>query len=82
MGRPIYFCDVIVSFYKGKGKSPFKMRSWVMGAYDTPGTINRDPHMMNQLLSRVYDSKYKGIKKCMVVQVVSVKFLGNSFYYD
>mgnify|MGYP000249062475 CR=1 FL=1 len=81
MGRAIYFCDVVISYYKGKSKKPVRMRSWVIGGGDTPGKINTDQHMMGQIMSRVYDDKYKGVRKCMVVEVVSVKFLGNSFYY-
>lgn len=82
MGRPIYFCNVVISYYKGKSKTPLRLRSWVLGAKTTVGTINSNESMMNQLTHRVYDSKYKGIKKCMVIEVISVKFLGNSFFYD
>jgi hypothetical protein len=40
--------------------------------------MNRD--MIRQLESRVYPKKYKGVKKVMVVNIISTKYLGDSFY--
>lgn len=82
MGRPMYFCDVEVSYYKGKSKKPLRIRSWVIGGKNTPAGINADPYMMGQIMSRIYDDKYSGEKKCLVIQVISTKFLGNSNFYQ
>jgi hypothetical protein len=38
--------------------------------------------MIKQLEARVYPKKYKGVRKIMVINTISTKYLGDSFYYQ
>lgn len=81
--REIHFNEVLVSYHKGNKKTIIqRMDTWVIGPENTTGKININKSMMKQIENRVYPKKYKGIRKVLVVKIISTKYLGDSFYYN
>lgn len=82
MGRDIYYNEVLVSYHKGiKRTTVQRMETWVIGSSSKANEINRNKNMMRQLEQRVYPKGYKGQRKMLVVNTLSTKNLGKSFYY-
>lgn len=81
--REINYNEVLISYHKGiKRTSIHRMDTWVIGPETKPHKINMNNAMIKQLEARVYPKKYKGVRKIMVVNIISTKYLGNSFYYQ
>jgi|TARA_R110000782_G_scaffold13041_4_gene38536 hypothetical protein len=80
--REIHYNEVLVSYHKGTKRTVIqRLDTWVIGAANTMGKINTNKSMLKQLEARVYPSKYKGVRKLMVINIISTKYLGDSFYY-
>jgi len=79
--KEIHYNEVVVSYHKGIKKTSIqRSNTWVIGPENKPHKINMNRDMIRQLESRVYPKKYKGVKKVMVVNIISTKYLGDSFY--
>jgi len=80
--REINYTEVVVSMKKGNKKiTTHHVDTWVIGKDTTLPKINTNPKMMKQIEDNVYPSKYKGVRKVVVIKIVSTKKLGYSFYY-
>ncbi len=81
--REIHFNEVLVSYHKGNKRTTIqRMDTWVIGPENSVGKININKSMMNQIENHVYPPKYKGIRKVLVIKIISTKYLGDSFYYS
>jgi len=80
--REIHYNEVLVSYHKGIKKTNIqRIDTWVIGPENKPHKINMNSLMLKQLEARVYPKKYKGVRKLMVINIISTRYLGNSFFY-
>lgn len=81
--REIHYNEVLVSLHKGnKRTTTQRMETWVIGEHNTVPKINTNTTMLKQIESHVYPKNYKGIRKVLVIKIISTKYLGDSFYYQ
>ena len=81
--REIHYNEVLVSSHKGKKKTTTqRMETWVIGPGNTVNKINTNKEMLKQIEDHVYPKVYKGLRKVLVIKIISTKYLGDSFYYS
>ena len=74
---PIYFCNVSVTYKKGKKKlSTHNKKVDLVSRYNTPASMQRDKITMDRIADDVYGVAYKGQKHMMVKRVNSYKVIG------
>lgn len=75
---PIYFCNIDVSYKKGKKKmTTHNMNIDVVSRFNTINGMHADKLTMDSIRDQVYGSTYKGQKHVMVRKIKSYKIVGH-----
>jgi len=75
---PIYFCNIDVSYKKGKKKmTTHNMNIDVVSRFNTINGMHADKFTMDSIKDQVYGSTYKGQKHVMVRSIKSYKIVGH-----
>ena len=74
---PIYFCNVSVTYKKGKKKlSTHNKKVDLVSRYNTPASMQKDKITMDRIADDVYGAAYKGQKHMMIRSVNSYRVIG------